>query len=178
MWSLDPWSYILKWIGVWSTAQKTQVCMNKKIATDKERFFIRKMLISFLFLDENICYGYSLEAPRWGASNEYPQHMFLSRNKKNIMWIPLLICSYVRTPNSYLQITYFLFNLKLLLFFLISAWKCMLWVLIIIDLQLKSGLFLKLCISLSILYTWPKFAEIYGQQQAKKLLQMCLKCAD
>ena len=52
------------------------------------------MLISFLFLSENICCGYSLEAPRWGASNEYPQHMFLSRNKENIMWIPPLICSY------------------------------------------------------------------------------------
>ena len=25
---------------------------------------------------------YSLEAPRRGASNEYPQHMFLWRNKK------------------------------------------------------------------------------------------------
>ena len=38
----------------------------------------------FLFLDENICYGYSLKAPRRGASNEYPQHMFLLGNKKNI----------------------------------------------------------------------------------------------
>ena len=38
---------------------------------------------------------YSLEAPRRGASNEYPQPMFSSRNKKNIMWIPPLICSYV-----------------------------------------------------------------------------------
>ena len=28
-----------------------------------------------------------------GASNEYPQHMFSSRNKKTIIWIPLLICS-------------------------------------------------------------------------------------
>ena len=37
---------------------------------------------------------YSLEAPRRGASNEYPQHMFSSINKKNIMWIPPLICSY------------------------------------------------------------------------------------
>ena len=37
---------------------------------------------------------YSLEAPWQGASNEYPQHMFLWRNKKNIMWIPPLICSY------------------------------------------------------------------------------------
>ena len=52
------------------------------------------MLISFLFLNENICCGCSLEAPRRGASNEYPQHMFSSRNKKNIMWIPSLICSY------------------------------------------------------------------------------------
>ena len=38
----------------------------------------------FLFLDKNICYGYSLEAPHRGTSNEYPQHMFSSRNKKNI----------------------------------------------------------------------------------------------
>ena len=30
-----------------------------------------------------------------GGSNEYPQHMFSWRNKKNIMWIPPLICSYV-----------------------------------------------------------------------------------
>ena len=37
---------------------------------------------------------YSLEAPRRGTSNEYPQHKFSSRNKKNIMWIPPLICSY------------------------------------------------------------------------------------
>ena len=27
--------------------------------------------------------GYSLESPRRGGSNEYPQFMFLSRNKKN-----------------------------------------------------------------------------------------------
>ena len=37
-----------------------------------------------LFLDKNICCGYSLEASRRGASNEYPQHMFSLRNKKNI----------------------------------------------------------------------------------------------
>ena len=39
--------------------------------------------ISF-FLKENICCGYSLEAPHHGASNEYPQHMFSSSNKKNV----------------------------------------------------------------------------------------------
>ena len=37
---------------------------------------------------------YSLEVPQRGASNEYTQHMSLLRNKKNIMWIPPLICSY------------------------------------------------------------------------------------
>ena len=33
---------------------------------------------------------YSLEAPHWGTSNEYPQHMFSWKNKKNIMWKPSL----------------------------------------------------------------------------------------
>ena len=46
--------------------------------------------------------GYSLESPRWGASNEYPQHMYSSRNKKNIMWIPPLICSYVTNDTEVL----------------------------------------------------------------------------
>ena len=32
---------------------------------------------------QNIDCGYSLELPRRGSSNEYPQSMFLSRNKNN-----------------------------------------------------------------------------------------------
>ena len=37
---------------------------------------------------KNICFGYSLELPWQGNSNEYPQHMFLWRNKKKIfVWI-------------------------------------------------------------------------------------------
>ena len=32
---------------------------------------------------QNIDCGYSLELPHWGGSNEYPQSMLLSRNKKN-----------------------------------------------------------------------------------------------
>ena len=32
---------------------------------------------------QNIDCGYSLEPPWQGGSNEYPQSMFLSRNKKN-----------------------------------------------------------------------------------------------
>ena len=32
---------------------------------------------------QNIDCGYSLEPPHWGSSKEYPQTMFLSRNKKD-----------------------------------------------------------------------------------------------
>ena len=37
----------------------------------------------FYISAQNIDCGYSLEPPRRGGSNEYPQSMFLSRNKKN-----------------------------------------------------------------------------------------------
>ena len=36
---------------------------------------------------QNIDCGYSLEPPRRGSSNEYPQSMFLSKNKK--MYAPV-----------------------------------------------------------------------------------------
>ena len=35
----------------------------------------------------NIDCGYSLEPPRRGGSNEYPKSMFLSRNKKNNIYL-------------------------------------------------------------------------------------------
>ena len=44
-------------------------------------FLNKTVWIFFLFLHENICCGYPLEVPCWGASNDYPQHMFLWRNK-------------------------------------------------------------------------------------------------
>ena len=53
-------------------------------ALDKMLFFNPKVLTFFLFLQENICSGHSLEAPHRGTSNEYLQHMFSRRNKKNI----------------------------------------------------------------------------------------------
>ena len=37
--------------------------------------------------DQNIDCGYSLEPPRGGGSNVYPKSMFLSRNKKNNVYI-------------------------------------------------------------------------------------------
>ena len=36
---------------------------------------------------QNIDCEYSLEPPRWGSSNEYPQSIFLSRNKKNNLYL-------------------------------------------------------------------------------------------
>ena len=42
----------------------------------------------FYISAQNIDCGYSLEPPKWGGSNEYPQSMFLSRNKK-IMYTPV-----------------------------------------------------------------------------------------
>ena len=58
------------------------------------RHFYNPKSTDLIFLHEKIHCGYSLEAPRWGASNEYPKYMFYWKNKKNIMWIPHLIKSY------------------------------------------------------------------------------------
>ena len=38
----------------------------------------------FLIFAQNIDCGYTLEPPRRGGSNEYPQSMFWSKNKKNM----------------------------------------------------------------------------------------------
>ena len=43
----------------------------------------RKKSDIFHISPQNIDFGYSLEPPRRGGSNEYPQSMFLSRNEKN-----------------------------------------------------------------------------------------------
>ena len=37
----------------------------------------------FLIFAQNIDCGYTLELPRLGGSNGYPQSMFWSKNKKN-----------------------------------------------------------------------------------------------
>ena len=47
-----------------------------------ENFQIKKSDIYHISA-QNIDSGCSLEPPRRGGSNEYPQSMFLSRNKKN-----------------------------------------------------------------------------------------------
>ena len=61
-----------------------------KILPPKNETFQIKILTFFMFhvscfhvSAQNIDCGYSLEPPRRGGSNEYPQSMILSRNKKN-----------------------------------------------------------------------------------------------
>ena len=45
--------------------------------------FIGKILIFLLIFAQNIDCGYTLEPHLRGGSNEYPQSMFWSKNKKN-----------------------------------------------------------------------------------------------
>ena len=54
----------------------------------KPHFYIVKLLN---LCSKNIDCGYSLEPPRRGGSNEYPQSMFLNRNMKNIRCF-LFVC--------------------------------------------------------------------------------------
>ena len=55
-------------------------------SSDKMLFSVNSKILIFFLL--NVCCGYSLEAPRQGASNEHHQHMFLWRNTKNVRLIP------------------------------------------------------------------------------------------
>ena len=48
-----------------------------------ESFQMKNSDIFFHISAQNRDFGHSLEPPRRGGSNEYPQSMFLSRNKKN-----------------------------------------------------------------------------------------------
>ena len=47
-------------------------------------FQIRKKYNIFLIFAQNIDCGYTLEPPHSGGSNEYPQSMFYSKNKKKM----------------------------------------------------------------------------------------------
>ena len=47
------------------------------------KIFNGKKFDIFLIFAQNIDCGYTLEPPRRGGSNEYPQSMFWSKNKKN-----------------------------------------------------------------------------------------------
>ena len=58
-----------------------------KISPPKSGSFQIKKPDIFHISAQNIDCGYSLEPPRRGGSNEYPQSMFLSNNKKNNIYL-------------------------------------------------------------------------------------------
>ena len=72
-------------------SQFLNLFITKTCPCNKEGFFslvkfensIRKKLDIFLIFAQNIECGYTLEPPHRGGSNEYPQSMFWSKNKKN-----------------------------------------------------------------------------------------------
>ena len=61
----------------------TLIQIYRKFHLQKLKNFQMKNSDIFHISAQNIDCGYSLEPPRWGGSNEYPQSMVLSRNKKN-----------------------------------------------------------------------------------------------
>ena len=71
-------------IKIWLISLRKHAYSNilKILQPKKGKFFIKNSDI-FLISVQNIDCGYSLEPPRRGGSNENPQSMFLSRNKKN-----------------------------------------------------------------------------------------------
>ena len=66
---------------------KTAYSNIPKILPPKNENFQIKISDVFHISAQNIDCGYTLEPPRRGGSNEYPQSMFLSRYKK-IMYTP------------------------------------------------------------------------------------------
>ena len=67
-----------------------------KILPPKNENFQIKNSDIFHISAQNIDCGYSLEPPRRGGSNEYPQSMCLSRNKKNNVYPSKPQFSYIK----------------------------------------------------------------------------------
>ena len=65
------------------TLRKLAHAINRDFLALKIEHFQLKKFDIFLIFAQNIDCGYSLEPPRRGGSNEYPQSMFWSKNKKN-----------------------------------------------------------------------------------------------
>ena len=63
--------------------ENTPIQIYCKFHLQKTENFQMKNSDIFHISAQNIDCGYSLEPPRRGGSNEYPQSMFSSRNKKN-----------------------------------------------------------------------------------------------
>ena len=67
----------------YSSLRKHVHVIYRKCFGFKNENFHRKKIDIFLIFAQNIDCGYTLEPPRRGGSNEYPQSMFWSKTKKN-----------------------------------------------------------------------------------------------
>ena len=76
-----------------SNFHKSHIDISSRLGT----FFQPKSTDIFLIFPHKHMVWYSLEMPHWGTSNEYPQHMFPCKNKKNIMKLSPFIWSYALT---------------------------------------------------------------------------------
>ena len=74
IWNCDKSEYIIT---------KTDYSNILKISPPKNENFQIKNSDIFFISAQNMDCGCSLELPQWDSSNEYPQSMFLSINKKN-----------------------------------------------------------------------------------------------
>ena len=70
-------------LNSWLHYGSTPIQIYWKIYNQKKKFFLIKISDIFHISVQNIDCGYPLEPPKRGGSNEYPQSMLLSRNKKN-----------------------------------------------------------------------------------------------
>ena len=68
--------------------ENTPIQLYWKFNHQKTENFQIKILIFFHISAQNIDYGYSLEPPRRGGSNEYQQSIFLAEIRK-IMYTPV-----------------------------------------------------------------------------------------
>ena len=74
-------------VSIFSALWKHTYSNILKISPPKTESFQIKIDDIFHISAQNIDLGYLLELPQQGSSNEYPQSMFLSRNKKNNVYI-------------------------------------------------------------------------------------------
>ena len=84
-----PWVIFIDTIHRLEASLRKHACSNilKILQPKKQNFQIKNSDISHISA-RNIDCGYTLEPPRQGGSNEYPQSMFLDTNKK-IMYTPV-----------------------------------------------------------------------------------------
>ena len=81
--SLEISRCIFRYYNFDITLRKLARAIYKEFLALKIESFQQKKFDIFLIFAKNIDCGYTLEPPHRGGSNEYPQSMFWSKNKKN-----------------------------------------------------------------------------------------------